>query len=88
MKSVFLVIALVITSVTFAQNQQLVDSLSNEICISITSSKEANDSTRVFDAFKQHNLPPHPILPKKKRTKLETIFISGCKEIAPFLKRC
>ena len=69
MKSILLVFALSFASVSFAQNQQLVDSFANEICISITNSNQTNDSTRVFDAFKEHRLPASSNFTQKEKNE-------------------
>lgn len=42
---------------SFGQRQNLVDSLSNEICKSITVSNEQNDSVRIVNAFSANLIP-------------------------------
>lgn len=57
MRSTFLFIFLFSTIHLFGQNEAAVDSIANEICITLKNNPEPDDSIRVFQAFGKHLTP-------------------------------
>lgn len=64
MKISLIIICLLFSTYSFGQSQNFVDSLSNEICITLGKSKDPNDSIKVHNSVSIHL---HPIFEKMKR---------------------
>jgi len=73
MKLIIACSCLIVTSNLIGQKQDLVDSISNEICKSMSLDKEDNDSIRVFKAFRQHLVPSLSNFSKNQRDSIGDI---------------